>query len=370
MSHPASVEEQYLDQLSDAALFARLDPHDMLGLVLKFPRQCREGATIGRQFPAGAATGSDVRQVVITGLGGSAIGGDFARALMEEYGTVPLVVNRDYTLPSWVGPHTLVIAASYSGNTEETLAAYDAAKAAGAQRMVVTSGGKLRERAEADGTPIALVPGGQPPRSATGYMFFPALAYLAHRGLLHHDLAPDIAETLSKLEAMAVALGPEVPTPQNPAKQMAVALQGKLSVIYGSQGYRGAVAYRWKSQFNENVKEFALANVFPEQNHNEILAWVTAQNQAQTWAAIFLREPNEKAHLPRIARRVEVGEELAHKKADVHELVAEGDSLLTRLFHLVYFADFVTVYLAYLHGVCPTDIGSIDYLKEEMAKLG
>src|SRR5579884_295672 len=359
-----------LDDLTDPRRFAVLDPHDMMGLALKCPQQCREAVAIGRQFAPEPPGRADVRQIVVTGLGGSAIGGDFARCLTDAYGPVPLLVNRDYTLPHFVGPHTLVIAGSYSGNTEETLAAYAAARTAGAQLMAVTSGGKLGEMAKADGVPVALVPGGQPPRSATGYMFFPLIGYLAHRGLLGRDLAADLAETLSNLEALIAALGPEVPIEQNPAKQLAVALHGKLPILYGSQGYRGAVAYRWKSQFNENAKQAAFANVFPEQNHNEILAWTLAARQAQNWAVIFLRDPEEVSETPRIARRVEVTKELIAPVAQVHEVWARGQSLLARMFHLIYFADFLTIYLAYLNGICPTDIGAIDHLKAEMAKLG
>ncbi len=358
-----------LDRLEDAAQRKALDPHDMLGLVLKFPQQSREAVFIGKQFGPEPPDRAEVREVVVTGLGGSAIGGEFARCLMDAYGSVPLIVNRDYTLPHFVGPQSLVVATSYSGNTEETLAAYGAASAAGTQRAVVTSGGKLRALAEADGAPLAIVPGGQPPRSATGYMFFPLLGYLAHRGLLDRDLTADLEETLAHIEVLAGELGPNVPTAQNPAKQLAVALHGKLPVIYGSQGYRGVVANRWKGQFNENSKLHAFANVFPEQNHNEILGWVLAKRQAQTWAVVFLRDPNEAQETPRIAHRIEVTKQLIASEAEIHEVWAEGVSLLTRMFHLIYFADFLSVYLAYLDGICPTEMRSIDHLKAEMAKL-
>ena len=361
--------QSVLDTLHDARNFAALDPHDMLGLVRKFPAQCREASAIRWQYPPGRTTEEPIQQIVITGVGGSAIGGDFVRSLMEEYGTVPLLVNRDYTLPHYVGPHTLVIAASYSGNTEETLAAYAAAQSANAQIAVVTSGGKLAEQARADGHPLAIVPGGQPPRSATGYMFFPMLNFLLHRSLLERDIAADFEAALTRLENYERELGPDVPTAQNRAKQMAAALCGKIPVIYGSQGWRGAVATRWKGQFNENAKVAAFANVLPEQNHNEILAWTQAQQQAQTWAAIFLRDMEEENHSPRIARRVAVTKELLGENVAVHERIAEGDSLLERMFSLIYFADFVTVYLAYLYNICPTDIASIDRLKLELSKL-
>ncbi len=357
------------DTLNDPQRRLAADPLDMMGLVLKFPNQCREGIAIGTRLTPETVVRPEIRNVVFTGLGGSAIGADFARSLMEECGTVPMQVNRDYTLPNYVGPHTLVVAGSYSGNTEETLAAYAAAGQAGAQRMVVTSGGTIRRLAEEAGDTVALVPGGQPPRSATGYMLFPMLAYLAQRGLFERDLTADLAEMVLGLDALATALGPDVPTAQNPAKQLALALFGRIPVLYGSQGYRGAVAVRWKGQVNENAKLAAFANVFPEQNHNEILAWTLANRQAQNWSVVFLRDRKEAAEMPRIAHRIEVTKGVIGAAAEIHEVWAEGDSLLARMLTLAHYADYVTVYLAMLNAICPTDIASIDHLKTEMAKI-
>lgn len=358
-----------LDSLCDDSLMNRIDPHDMMGLVQSFPLQCREAAGISPVSSAPGTVAKEIRQVVLTGLGGSAIGGDFARCLMEEVGSVPMIVNRDYTLPHWVGPHTLVIAASYSGNTEETVNAYAEAKAAGAQQAVITSGGKLRALAESDGVPIAIVPGGQPPRSATGYMFFPLMNLLMDRGVLNASLRQNVDEMLAVLQDIARRLGPQVPIANNRAKQMAIALYNKLPVIYGSQGYRGTVAMRWKGQFNENAKQAAFANVLPEQNHIEALAWVLAQKQAQNWAVVFLRDPAEITKSPRIARRVEITKEIIGSETPVHEVWAEGESLLARMFSLIYFADFMSVYLAYLNDICPTDMATLEYLKAELAKL-
>ncbi len=365
----SETQHPVLDNLHDPQQRHRLDPLDMMNLVLKFAQQCREGIALGRGFAPEPSGRAEIRNVVFTGLGGSAIGADFARSLMEECGTVPMQVNRDYTLPSYVGPNTLVIAGSYSGNTEETLTAYTAAKKAGAQCAVVTSGGTIRRLAEEAGDTVVLVPGGQPPRSATGYMLFPMLGYLAHRGLFTRDLTPDLEETVTRLDALAATLGPDIPTFKNPAKMLALDLFNKIPVIYGSQGYRGAVAIRWKGQFNENAKLAAFANVFPEQNHNEILAWTLAARQAHNWAVLFLRDHKEAHEMPRIAHRVEVTKQVIGSAAVIREVWAEGDSLLARLFHLAHYADYVTVYLAYLNAICPTDIASIDHLKAEMAKI-
>ncbi|HEV2474881.1 MAG TPA: SIS domain-containing protein, partial [Chthonomonadales bacterium] len=225
----------------------------------------------------------------------------------------------------------------------------------------------LLDLARSHAAPVCTVPGGQPPRSATGYLFIPLISFLQRSGLLRRDLSGDLADAVNRLTDMSALLGPAVPTAQNPAKQMAMALHGRLPVIYGSQGYRGAVAVRWKGQFNENAKQPAFANVLPEQNHNEILAWNLAARFGAEWSVIFLRDPSERSAGSRIARRVEVTAEIVGGSAQVIEVWAEGDSMLERMLGLFYSGDFITVYLAYLNGVCPTDIGSIDRLKAELA---
>ncbi|HLJ53699.1 MAG TPA: bifunctional phosphoglucose/phosphomannose isomerase [Chthonomonadaceae bacterium] len=364
----SGLRQELLDLICDRQELTARDPLGMMDLVLGFPEQCRIATRIGAGFGAGPSCG-EVRQVVLTGLGGSAIGGDFARGLVDAFGTVPMIVNRDYTLPAWVGPETLVVAASYSGNTEETISAYGQAAAAGAALAVITSGGRLAELAARDGVPVAIVPGGQPPRSATGFMFFPLLHLLTSRGLLDRSLTSQVGGAISRLESMAARLGPAVPTERNPAKQLAAALCGRIPVIYGSQGIRGAIAVRWKGQFNENAKLAAFANVLPEQNHVEALAWVTARKQADNWSVVFLRDPGEVAETPRIARRVEITRELIGADTPTHEVWAEGTSFLERMFSLIYFGDFVTVYAAILNEVCPTDMGLLEYLKAELAKL-
>ncbi len=360
-----------LDNLSDPARLQALDPQGMLQLAIQFPQQCQEAVGIRWQNAAPETGASEIHNVVVSGMGGSAIGGDFARALMEEYGTVPLVVNRDYTLPSWVNKHTLVLTMSYSGGTEETLAAYAQAKQKGAQIAVVTSGGKIGEMAKADGNPFAIVPGGQPPRSALGFMFFPLFRFLASKGLLgtEHDFSLDVEEALDLLDLKATAYSPSIPAEHNPAKQLALDLYGKIPVIYGSQGYRGIVATRWKGQFNENAKLAAYANVLPEQNHNEILSWTNANKQASSFSILFLRDPDETAKLPRIAKRVEVTKEIIGSGYPIHEIFSEGDSMLERMMSLVTLADYVTIYLALIDGTDPTTIAGIDRLKEELSKV-
>ncbi len=351
--------------LDERGLLTQLDPHGMMALTLDFPAQCERAMEIASRAPLPELPHTP-RQVLVCGMGGSAIGGDYLRALLEEYGDLPVQVVRDYQLPhSAQGAHTLVFAVSYSGNTEETLACYHQARARGATIVALSSGGELQQRAHADGVPHLQVPGGQPPRTALGYLFIP-LMRLAERLNLLPDMSQPYAQMLTRLVQTRAALQMEVPYEQNPAKQLAHALHGRIPLIYGSGGARATVAMRWKGQINENAKQHAFAYTFPELNHNEILGWVKASEQASNWSVVVLRDPDDS---PKIRTRIEVTRRLVGERADWRELTAEGATALERLMHLTYFGDFVSLYLALLNGVDPENIDYINILKAELAQI-
>ena len=182
-------------------------------------------------------------------------------------------------------------------------------------------------------------------------------------------IADQYVGVVVRLEDQLSRFKKEIATDANPAKRLAISLLNKIPVIYGSQSWRGGVAYRWKCQWNENVKAAAFSNALPEQNHNEILAWTLAGRQAESWAVIFLREAGEATKSPRISKRIEVTKQLIGKDYPIFEVESEGDTLLEKMFSLTYYADFVTVYLALLNGVCPTEIAGIDLLKQELSKI-
>jgi glucose/mannose-6-phosphate isomerase len=265
--------------LDESGLLTRLDPHGMMALTLDFPAQCERAMQLASDAPAPTLP-RPPRQVVVCGMGGSAIGGDYLRALFEEYGDLPVQVIRDYHLPHSVDAHTLVFAVSYSGNTEETLACYGQARAREAMIIAISSGGELQQRAYADGVYHLQVPGGQPPRTALGYLFIPLMRLAERLGLLP-DLSQPYSQMLQRLVQTRDALQMSVPYEQNPAKQLAQALHRRIPLIYGSGGARATVAMRWKGQINENAKQHAFAYTFPELNHNEILGWVKASEQAR-----------------------------------------------------------------------------------------
>jgi len=350
--------------LDESGLLTRLDPHGMMALTLDFPAQCERAMLLASDAPAPALPRAP-RQVVVCGMGGSAIGGDYLRALFEEYGDLPVQVIRDYHLPHSVDAHTLVFAVSYSGNTEETLACYGQARAREAMILAVSSGGELQQRAYADGVYHLQVPGGQPPRTALGHLFIPLMRLAERLGLLP-DLSQPYSQMLQRLVQTRDALQMSVPSEQNPAKQLAQALYRRIPLIYGSGGARATVAMRWKGQINENAKQHAFAYTFPELNHNEILGWVKASEQASNWSVVVLRDPDESA---KIRTRIEVTRRLVGERAEWHELTAQGASQLERLMHLTYFGDFVSLYLALLNAVDPENIDYINLLKAELAKV-
>jgi glucose/mannose-6-phosphate isomerase len=265
-------------------------------------------------------------------------------------------------LPKYVGPKTLVFATSYSGNTEETLSAYAEAKAAGATIVCVTSGGKLKELALADGFAVVTVPGGQPPRTALGFMLIPVLAAAIKMGLLPEQ---DFAKAFDLLEKLCEEWTIEGTNPI--AKDMAKDLHGNLGIIYGLGPWQAIIANRWKGQINENSKNHIFVNQFPELNHNEILAWVKAGEQGVgKYLGIILEDGTESA---KMKKRAEVTEGLVKDLCSFQHVAAVGETLLEKLLSLTYLGDFVSLYLAALNQVDPENIDSINILKTELGKV-
>jgi len=347
--------------LDDPATYRWRDPGGMVGLVARFPAMGEEAWLLGMRLRLPAALESTA--VAVLGMGGSGVGGDLLAALLAPTFPVPVVVVKDSVLPAAVGPQTLLFACSYSGETAETLAAYRAAKAAQAPAIVITSGGTLAAEAERHGDPLVRVPAGLPPRAALPYLFLPmvsALRRLTHLG----ELSGEWREAAAVLRDLAAELGPEVPLARNPAKRLAATLGERTPAVYGASTALGAVAYRWKCQFNENAKTLAHWGAFPEVNHNETVGWTDGAAAGRT-AVVLLREPDEPEE-----RRQRIGatREVAFAgAAAVEEVVARGEGRLSRLLSLVLLGDFTSVYLALLRGVDPTPVPVIDEVKRRVS---
>ena len=347
-----------MSALSRAAIEAA-DPQGAIGDVLAQPLQL--GDALWRAQSAGIRPADRPGGLVVCGMGGSAIGGDLAAAALGDRATRPITTVRGYALESWTGPDSLVLCSSYSGETEEALACFEAAGAAGAGRVVLTTGGRLAEAAREEGVPVIGVPAGMQPRAAVLYMTVGTLECAAICGAapaLHSEI--DTATAL--LESLAGEWGPDA-AEDSEAKAIAGRLEGTVPVIHGA-GPTAALARRWHSQINENAKAAAFWSELPEANHNEICFWERGARTAQL-SAVFLGDPDQH---PRVRRRIELAcMEAKRGGAPVIRAESRGESRLERVLSLNLLGDLVSVYLAVLQGVDPTPIEPIDRLKQALA---
>lgn len=329
-----------------------VDRSGMAEVLAAFPAQCREGLKLGDGVPLRDLAG--FTRVVALGMGGSGIAG----ALLGSLLPIEVVPVRGYTLPPWVGGESLVVALSYSGDTEETLAAFEEARQRTKRLLAVTSGGELGRRSAAAGIPWIEIPPGLQPRAALGYLLFPLLRIFARLGG-----GPDLAGALAVLEATADELAPG--RQENEAQALARRLEGRVAVVYGS-GPTAPVAYRWKTQVNENAKAPAFWAEVPELCHNEVVGWELAGRVLPGGTALFLRTAGDG---PRVGRRIAILEELLTKRnLDWVEVYGRGDGPVAELLSLLYLGDWTSYYLALLHGVDPTPVPIIRELKARLAR--
>lgn len=329
---------------------------EMERLIEAFPANMTEAIAIGKRATAGFRT-RPVQQVLISGLGGSGIGGKIMSQLVSDQCKVPVQVVHDYRIPAWVGPDTLFIASTYSGNTEETLTTVQAALSAGAEVVCITSGGKLRAIAEMEGCNLIEIPGGQPPRTTFGYNAMQQLFVLSAYGLL-----PTTFDFVGQLEAAAALLRSEAGTMHAQAAAVAKKIEGTTPIIYAETWFEG-VALRLRQQFNENAKTLCWHHALPEMNHNELVAWAGGSS---AFSAIFLRTDDDH---PSTARRMELSMEIVSKYTDqVIELWAQGHSRIERAYYLIHLGDWISYFMAVGRGVDPIEIAVIDYFKQALSK--
>ncbi|HYJ00417.1 MAG TPA: bifunctional phosphoglucose/phosphomannose isomerase [Thermoleophilaceae bacterium] len=322
----------------------------MIEDVLAQPHQI--GDALWRVEAAGVPRQELPGGLVVCGMGGSAIGADLAAAAIGDRAKRSLRTVRGYDPGPGVGPDTLVLCASYSGSTEETLACFDAAGAAGAPRVALTTGGPLAERAREQGVPVIGVPSGMQPRAAVVYMTVGALECAAACGA-----APSLREEIEAAQPVLEQLAED-----SGAEAIARALEGAVPVVHGA-GPTAAAARRWKTQLNENAKAAAFVSELPEANHNEIEGWEHGR-ELGSLSAVFLEDPD--AH-PRIARRVEVyADALDRLGAPVARVTARGDTPVARVLSLVMLGDLVSVRLADLAGVAATPVEAIERFKSQL----
>jgi glucose/mannose-6-phosphate isomerase len=353
-----------LIELDDLSLFKRVDPDDMLGRIAELPRQCRDAwaSIMALGLPD---DDRPVQNVVVLGIGGSAIGGDLLRTLVAPECPVPIIVNRDYTLPAFVGPQTLTIVSSYSGNTEETLAAFELARQADARLVAFATGGQVAARVREWGVPLFSYDYRSQPRAALGYSLIPLLGLLVRLGLIA-DRTLEMEEALAVMDAWQAEIRETAPFERNAAKQLAARLYGHLPVVYGG-GYLSEVARRWKGQFNENAKNWAIFEHMPELNHNTVAGYDWPADLRQKIVVVMLRSALD--HPRNQVRFAVTAEVLAQKGVACETVHARGVSPLAQVLSAVHFGDYVSYYLAMLNRTDPTPIETIAYLKTRLAEV-
>ena len=343
------------DILDDPQKIRAADPGDMYGRIRDLGRQVRDAWQRAGQVALPRELGR-VRDVTVLGMGGSAIGGDLAAALLAPELGIPMSVHRDYGCPNYVGKDSLVIASSYSGNTEETLSGFAEARKRGARIVAITTDGKLAAEAQAAGIPLVTFSYEARPRAVLGWSLGLVLGVLWRVGLVR-DLGPDIRAALSELERYAGT--PDL------GKDLARRLHGRVAGIYGA-AVMGVLARRWKGQWNENAKNWSFFDVMPELNHNAVVGFPHPDIARQALAIVFLRSSRDD---PRVAKRFDVTAELlARANIPVEQVTFRGANALSEALQAVYLGDHVSFYITLLNGEDPSPNESIDYLKAQLAK--
>lgn len=341
--------------LDDMNVIAQRDGSDALGLAQATPQQLTHDFGVQPIGP-----NEKIANIVFAAMGGSALQAEFVRTYPVLQ--VPYVIVKDYDLPAFVDGSSLVIVSSYSGNTEETLSALEQAQARGAHVVVMAGGGKLQEKAESDGLHFVQVPKAVQPRMAVLYAYRALVEVLIAYGLAPAESIEAIEAVVPKLEQALLNWVKEIPTAQNPAKQLALQMVGKTPIIY-SGPHMGPAAYKWKIGANENAKNTAWMGSLPEFNHNEFMGW-TSHPIEKPFAVIDLISSFEH---PRTQKRFVVGDRLlSGKRPKAMTVTAQGETVFEHLMYLVLFGDFVTLYLGLLNGVDPSPVALVEQFKHEL----
>ncbi len=342
--------------LDDIKKIAKIDKSSALSFIKKQPAQLHHQFEIDNTN----LTGKLFYNVVFSGMGGSALAAELAHTWSEH--EVPFVVSKGYDLPQWVNESTLVIVASYSGNTEETLSSLEQAMKQKAAVAVITNGGKLLEQAKQFNLPVAEIPHCPQPRTAVFYMYRALIEVLVAAKLMQPASLLQMEATIAHLETACEMWDETIPTKQNEAKQIAEIMCGKTPIIYGGPLTYPA-AYKWKIDVNENAKNTAWAGQLPEFNHNEFIGW-SGLPVEKPFAVIDLISSLER---PRVQRRFELSDKLLSGKRPKSTAVeAKGDTILEQMLYLVLLGDFASTYLAILNNTDPTPVDLVEKFKSEL----
>jgi glucose/mannose-6-phosphate isomerase len=334
-------------------------------LLLNFYKQIEESARIFEEAKINLKADS-IHNILYLGMGGSAVAGNLLYDILFDQLKVPLDVVRSYFAPSYCTEDTLVIASSYSGNTEETLSSLEKAAETGAQIIVITSGGKIEEIAPKNGWGLISIPKGFPPRQALGYLFFPLYHLFGRFGLIN-DYQSDLNELIKFVQDAAKRNDYPNINGRVLSKELAQMIYNKVPILYSTAPYLKSVSIRWQNQIQENAKSLAFSNVLPELNHNEILGWEQGLEALKNFIVIFLE--NEQPH-PRIKKRIELTKNIIKERGiEVVDIYSAGGTIMEKVFSVIILGDWVSYYLAMAYKKDPVKIDNIDFLKTRLAQM-
>ena len=352
-----------LEIVDDPDEVRRIDKSNMLSFCVEAPRHYEQAARLAKTL---LVDYPKPNTIIVAGMGGSGIGGELLKDWTRDKITVPVEVCKEYSLPTYANKKTLVFVVSYSGETEETLSVFRDAIRTKCMIICISSGGKLHEFAQKLSLPNLLVPSGMAPRATLPYLFTPLIAALEKIGLVS-DVDDEISAVIRTLEQVISENSPKKPLDRNLSKKLATNISGTVPAVYGFGFYR-TVAQRLKTQFNENSKNPAKWETFPELDHNEIVGWEEAEEFAKCFSAIFIRDAQEPAE---IRQRIEVTKRLMSRHIGrLFEVYSRGESRLAKMASVICVGDFASVYLALLRGVDPTPVNTIALLKQDVERTG
>ncbi|MGE4357506.1 MAG: bifunctional phosphoglucose/phosphomannose isomerase [Candidatus Omnitrophota bacterium] len=344
-------------------LIKKFDSADMLNFLYNFPLQLKDAFLLGKKTEIHSSYLKH-KNIVFSGMGGSAIGADIIRAYCFYKSKLPIFVFRNYNLPPFVNKETIFFVCSYSGNTEETIASFQEARKKKAKIIVISSGGELINYAHKLKIPYIKIPSGYPPRQALGYFVFVPL-YILYKMRVIGNIEKELEETIYVLEKMRDRKMSPAVQEGNIAFDTARFMLNRFPVIYSQTDYLDVVCMRWRAQLAENSKMLSSVNFLPELNHNEIVGWQFPAGVLKNFVIVFLRDNWEEE---RIKVRMDITKEILKKRGfnKIKQIYAEGKSLMARIFSLIYTGDFVSYYLAILNRVDPTPVEAINYLKKRL----
>ncbi|MHA2175580.1 MAG: bifunctional phosphoglucose/phosphomannose isomerase [Candidatus Hodarchaeales archaeon] len=355
-----------LENLSE---FTKLDTQNMFEMVFKWPELIQEVYSTDISIPSTIEIGKyklkykvQISHVMICGMGGSAVSGDYIKTYFEKSLTTPFTVQRNYYLPKYVDSSSLVIVISYSGNTEETISSLISAIKSGCPIVFIGTGGKIGEFCSKTGIPFFKIPSGYQPRASFPLLLFPILKILKLMKIIQFKDSI-LTEIIEQLKTLRMAFMVQQEGEKNYSKTIALKLFNKIPIIWSSHL---CVANRFKNQINENSKQLALAEELPEFNHNHIIGF-EGLSRDNPYIIVAYRFPSEH---PNVSLRYEISKGIIENKVEIIELKIQNGDLLTQLVNATYIGDYISMYLAILNGKDPSTVESIDFLKKELQTRG